>query len=68
MCQYAQLVTLRYLFNMIWRVSHSAVVNATTGAEKRKAMRHALSLIDALEEATLGADEIVKLLSLKTAK
>jgi len=25
-------------------------------AEKRKAMRNALSLIDALEEATLGAD------------
>ena len=30
---------------MIRRVSHSAVVNATTEAEKRKAMRHALSLV-----------------------
>jgi hypothetical protein len=40
---------------MIRRVSYSAVVNATTEAEKRKAMRHALSLIDVLEEATLGA-------------
>jgi len=31
-------------------------VNVATEAEKRKAMRNALSLIDALEEATLGAD------------
>jgi len=29
-------------------------VNVATVAEKRKAIRNALSLIDALEEATLG--------------